>query len=319
MKKLVLSLFIFFTVAGMAQVNLVTNPSFEDTVNCPYQAGDIFKANGWTSLCGSPDFFNTCNQYDWGVPTNICGFQLPASGNAYAGFVTYSNSMTNAREFPACNLSSSLNVGTKYFVSFKVVLSLENVANPANCASNKTGAMFTMGTSICNSLITNNPPVFTDSIITDSLNWTKISGSFVADSAYSNMVIGNFFDDANTDTTKFFNSWWSDFAYYYLDDVCVSTDSLFANNYIYTGIKKNNSSNGISCYPNPIVDNLTIKNLMQEKMDVKIYNILGEQVFFIKDVTDKELTVNLSSIVSGILFVQIKSGKQTNSYKLLKQ
>ncbi len=73
-------LFIGLSLTGGAQ-NLVPNPSFEVFTSCPYQAGDIDKANGWTSLCGSPDYFNTCNQYDWAVPNNIFGYQLPASGN----------------------------------------------------------------------------------------------------------------------------------------------------------------------------------------------------------------------------------------------
>ncbi len=306
-------------LVSFSQINLVPNPSFEDTINCPFTSGDLAKSTGWNAACGSPDYCNICNQYSWGTPKNIFGFQKPASGNAYAGFIAYSNFAPNTREFPTSNLTSPLNIGTKYFISFKVALSLENVANPTNCASNKIGARFSKGTYTCNSLITNSPPVYTNSVITDSLNWTRISGSFVADSAYSYVLIGNFFDDANTNTVKFFNSWWSDFAYYYLDDVCVSTDSLYANNYSYTGIKQNNSMNGITCYPNPILDDLTIKNVSHEKMDVEIYNTLSEQVFFIKDATDEILTVNLSSVASGILFVKIKSGKQMSSYKLLKQ
>lgn len=318
LKIFFLSILIFNSSFLISQLNLVLNPSFEDTINCPFAAGDIAKATGWNTLCGSPDYFNICNQYDWGTPKNIFGFQQPASGNAYSGFITYSDVAPNTREFPSCSLTSSLNIGTKYFISFKVALSLENIANPTNCASDKIGARFSTGTYICNSLITNSPAVYTNSIITDSLNWTRISGSFVADSAYSYVVIGNFFNDASTNTVKYFNSWWSDFAYYFLDDICVSTDSLYTNNYSYTGIKQNNSMNGINCYPNPIIDDLTIKNLSQEKVDVEIYNMLGEQVLFIKNVTDKILTVNLSSITSGILFVRIKSGKQISSYKLLK-
>lgn len=318
LKRLFLSLFIIFTVAVKAQINLVPNPSFEDTLGCPSAAGEINKAMGWTTLCGSPDYYNTCNTnpFDMSVPSNWAGYQTPASGNAYAGYATYSNSAINAREFPACNLSSPLVIGTRYFISFKTVLALTNNIQ-ANYATDKMGAMFTMGTYFCNSLITNNPPVFTNSIVTDSLNWTRISGSFVADSAYINLVIGNFFDDANTDTLKFFNDF-SDNAYYFLDDVCVSTDSIYANNYTYTGINEQNSEANITCYPNPIVDNLTIKNLSSEKMDIEIFNLLGERLYVAQNVSEQTLTVSLSNFNSGILLIKIKSREQVNTYKLLK-
>jgi len=318
MVKKILILVLAIALKINAQVNLVPNPSFESFTSCPIQSGDIDKATGWTSFCGSPDYFNKCNQFDWGVPKNIFGFQQPASGSGYAGFGTWSNVMANTREFPSCILINPLNIGTKYFISFKVALSLENLANPTNCASDKTGMKFTLGSSTCNSLINNNPHVFTNSIITDSLNWTRISGSFVADLPYTTAVIGNFFDDANINTTKFFNSWWSDFAYYYLDDVCVSTDSIFANNYNYTGIEQYRVGEEIGCYPNPIIDVLKIENPTNKRMNIEIYNLLGEQVYTILDSVNKVLLVDLKNCASGILFVSIKSGGQITKYKFIK-
>jgi hypothetical protein len=62
MKKLLLFFFVIFSSAGVnVQANLVPNPSFEDTLGCPSAAGEINKATGWTTLCGSPDYYNTCN------------------------------------------------------------------------------------------------------------------------------------------------------------------------------------------------------------------------------------------------------------------
>lgn len=296
----------FFSIAIFSQTNLVPNPSFEDTVNCPFAAGDINKATGWTTLCGSPDLFNICNQYSWGVPNNIFGYQMPANGNGYAGFITYSDVALNTREFPACNLTASLTIGVKYYISFKIALSLENIANPTNCASDKIGAKFTMGTSICNSLINNTPPVFTNSVITDSLNWTRISGSFVADSAYSYLVIGNFFDDANTNTTKFFNSWWSDFAYYYLDDICVSTDSAFTANY-YTGVNTISSKNDFSIFPNPAHNILILENFYKNE-EYKILNIMGtivKQGFC----NGNKNTIDVSDLSNGLYFVMVREKK----------
>lgn len=316
-KLLAFLLCLFIVGFGYGQ-NLVPNPSFEDALGCPSGAGEIDKATSWTTSCGSPDYYNTCdpNPFSMSVPNNWAGYQFPASGNAYTGIITYSNSFPDAREYASCTLLSPLNIGTKYYISFKVVLALTNNIQ-LNCASDKIGAMFTTGASFCNTLITNNPPVYTNSVITDSLNWTRISGSFVADSTYSNLVIGNFFNDANTDTLKFFNDF-SDNAYYFLDDICVSTDSIYANNYSYTGIEESNSLSDITCYPNPIVDQITIQNLSHQKMDVEIYNLLGELLYTVKNVSEQSTTINLNNSYSGILFVKITSGQQMHTYKLIK-
>lgn len=300
---------------GMGQTNLVVNPSFEDTVSCPYQSGDIDKSTGWTSFCGSPDFYNTCNQSDMSVPNNWAGYQLPASGNAYTGFLTYNSDSPNTREFVASNFSTPLTIGIKYYVSFKVVLALTSFIQ-ANCASDKIGAAFTTGFYPCN--ITNNTPVFTDSIIIDSLNWTRIMGSFVADSAYTYLVIGNFFDDANTDTIKFFNDF-SDNAYYYLDDVAVSTDSAFVYNYSYaTDINENSLQHQINIYPNPVTDYFHINQTFTNPYDLVIYNTLGQQLYEEKNINGNNKTINTTSFTKGLLFITIKSNKQSINYKLLK-
>ncbi len=318
MKSLLLyTVFFFSAVVGYAQINLVPNPSFEDTVNCPYQSGDIAKANGWMSLCGSPDYFKSCNQSDWGVPTNIFGYQMAASGNAYSGFITYYTGGINEREFPACALSIPMNIGTKYYVSFKVALSLENVANPTNCASNKIGAMFTTNPYTCDELITNNPPIYTNSVVTDSTNWTRITGSFIADSAYTYLVIGNFFDDNNTDTLKFFNSWWDDFAYYYLDDVCVGTDSIFVNSYSYvTRISENKELPTVSFYPNPVADIVNIETASDIE-EIYLINSLGQVVYQDKSKKSKRIDVSVSIFPQGFYALKIKTKNNFYSETIL--
>ncbi len=306
---------------GIGQINLVPNPSFEDTIACPSAAGEINKAFGWTTLCGSPDYYNTCNAnpYDMSVPQNWAGYQYPASGNAYVGFLTYSDALPNSREFPTSNLASPLIIGIKYFISFKVALTVTSYFQ-VNCATNKIGALFATSPYGCNALITNNPQVYTDTIVTDSINWTRITGSFLADSAYTYMVIGNFFDDINTDTTKFFNGF-SDNAYYFLDDICLSTDSVFASNYNYLDIMEKSSQIDISCYPNPISEKLTIKNKNKSKqaMNIEIYNSLGELLVTFIDVTEEAIELNLADVSIGILYLKVKTGERISSFKLIKQ
>jgi hypothetical protein len=58
-------------------------------------------------------------------------------------------------------------------------------------------------------------------ILSDTVNWTLVSGSFVANSAYRYLVIGNFFSDPLTDTLHVIPGT-SLGAYYFVDGVCVT-------------------------------------------------------------------------------------------------
>jgi len=322
MKKQLVLLYInftFFTFHVFSQTNLVPNPSFEDTIACPSGPDEMYNSNGWSSYRDSPEYFNTCaSSPAVDVPYNWGGYQQPASGNAYAAFATYASALPNYREYVGRQLLSSLNIGTKYYVSIKVGLSIGSSAD-ANCASDKIGAMFsTVAYSVFNPApITNNPPIYTDSTITDSMNWTRIFGSFICDSTYSYIIIGNFFDDNNTDTMKFYSTF-SDAAYYYLDDVCVSTDSLFALNYDYTGITENNSNITFAIYPNPAQDYFFIEN-KKETYNLKIYDALGQKIYFKENINDKHFLVDLKNFNTGFLFINIISENYNYNYKLLKQ
>ena len=201
-----------------AQLNLVTNPSFEQYSSCPTGLAQANKATGWNSF-NSAEYFNVCaTSTDVQVPVNYMGYQNAATGNAYCGFFAYFASV-DYHEFLYSQLLSNLIIGQKYFVSFKV-----SPADSGFCVySNKTGIKFFKA--LPNSIsLSNSAQIYTNSIITDTSNWTKISGSFVADSSYKYIVIGNFFSDANTDIID--HNCGVPVSYYYIDDICVSVDSL---------------------------------------------------------------------------------------------
>lgn len=302
--------------------NLVPNPSFEDTVFCPI--GDVSNAVGWSNYSDqSPDYFHSCSSVsDFSVPNNWGGYQQPASsGNAYCALSAYYPVNPNKREIIGRNLSESMVIGTKYYFSMKVSLSIENYIS-SSYACNKLGVRFsTIPYSNSNPApINNSAHVWTDSIITDTTNWAFIFGSFTADSAYSYIALGNFFDDFNTDTIKVVSGTPTFvFAYYYIDDVCVSTDSAFAYNYSFiTGNKESNLTNQVSVYPNPVVDYLIIQNIANQPIDITVYNILGEVIYMEQNVTGKTLSVNLTDSQKGLLIVNIKTESQSINYKLLK-
>jgi hypothetical protein len=60
--------------------------------------------------------------------------------------------------------------------------------------------------------------------ITDTLNWTKVEMSFVADSAYQWITIGSFTDSLTTDSIRVSNAPGGfQGAYYYIDDIFLTT------------------------------------------------------------------------------------------------
>ena len=85
------------------------------------------------------------------------------------------------------------------------------------------------------------------------MNWTTISGSFISDSAYQYVSIGNFFDDANTTLIQMQDTVFDRSAYYYIDDAYVSSDSLAG------GIAEQDVQGNIKTYPNPFTKSTNVE------------------------------------------------------------
>jgi hypothetical protein len=139
MKK---NLLIFFLVSLNfiinSQTNLVLNPSFESYTACPTNSDQLSNSAGWFSFGESPDYFNSCNNSGFGLPLNLIGYQNANTGTSYAGFAAYS-SMGFAREFIGSQLTQTLNIGTKYYISMKVSLAEFDAINQQYIPCNKIG------------------------------------------------------------------------------------------------------------------------------------------------------------------------------------
>jgi len=281
----------------------VPNPSFEDTVACPDATAEVDRATGWSSFRQSPDYFNTCadSASYASVPNNAAGYQQPHSGNAYCGFQTFFTS--DYKEILGCQLSSPLTIGMEYFVTFKTVMAYGGAFGCHN-ASNKIGARFsTVPYNMFNPAPINNfAHVYTDSIVTDTLNWVTIQGSFIADSAYQYIALGNFFDDANTDTLG------GGRAYYYVDDICVSTDSVTCN-LLSENIKENIFNDTITLFPNPTSNLLNLSFQNFRDAEIIIYDRLGIPVFSTTVRNQNSLTLNIASFSPGVYLVKLVSEK----------
>jgi hypothetical protein len=206
----------------------VPNPSFEEYDTCPDHVDEVYEAIGWNSYNSTPEYFNACANtiyMDVGVPKNRMGYQYGATGNAYCGIVlSFTNEPYGNREAIGTQLSSQMEIGKKYLVSIKC--SLADSINPTRTACNKLGVKFsTVPYDFSQPVpIDNIAHMYTNSIITDSITWTEISGSFLADSEYKYICIGNFFINNNVDTLNLMSEL-PGVAYYYLDDISVIKDT----------------------------------------------------------------------------------------------
>jgi hypothetical protein len=298
MKKIYCLLLLFFiNNSGQAQ-NLVPNPSFEDTVACPIFMDELYKAVGWTAYGGSPDYFNACaTPGGAGVPLNIWGFQAPLNGNAYALVCTYEGMGFNSyREFIGCQLTQQLIPGVKYFVSAYIS---RCDYYPIDGASNNFGFKFsTIQYSVGYPAPVNNLSHIRDtSVVSDSVNWTRIFGAFIADSSYQYLIIGNFYDNANTDTLDINNNQ----AGYYIDYVCVSIDSLTC--IAPTGTNELIPVQNISIFPNPFNDKLNIHFEISKPVELSLYDIVSRKL--LRQRIGHSTSISTSFLMRGIYIYEV--------------
>ena len=296
------------------QANLVQNPSFENIVQCPTTNNNITDCANWLNFGKSPDYYNACATFQGlKVPTCQFGYQFAHSGVAMPAIATWLNPSNdpqniNYREFIGTQLISTLQIGIKYFMSFFINYS----AYPNNGAqkpisANKIGLRFSTVTSntLNSSPINNFAHLFTNTIYNDTVNWLKISGSFVADSNYNFLAIGNFFDDSNTDTLSLPGGQLlgNVGAYYYVDDVCVSTDSLYNINWT-TNIQQNENKEILKIFPNPTSGKLHFApHNNYDVYQVIISNNFGEE-YKIREVINNSY-FDISDLPTGIYSIRI--------------
>lgn len=296
-----------------AQINLVPNPSFEDPVECPHFNNQVDKAVGWWPSNESPDYFHEC---DWmngntAVPQNFCGFQYANHGSAYVGFIAYYRPVQNIREYFTCELTSILQIGVKYYYSFYVSLA---GGGGKQIPCNKLGVLFsTTSYTLSNPPPTNNfAHIYTDSIISDTLNWVKIEGSFIADSNYAFLSVGNFFDDAHTDTTFIIPS---SAAYYFFDSFTVMVDSL-------TGIKNSSYATEVLISPNPFLESVNIQFENKKAILFEIYDIDSKSLITATELENSRNSIsriNLGFLKAGVYVLKLIYKDNTSTlHKLIK-
>jgi len=260
------------TLRSEAQANLIPNHSFEVPDSCPGTHSFLTPGEGplyWFSGGGTPDYYQSCvpPPNDASVPQGALAFQFPQDGENFIGLVTYEANIGGYREYAMVQLTTPMVQGQTYTVSFfaNAAWNGTNAMYPQNyVASSHIGALFTMQPRQWIggdpwTLATGSAHIFHPWVIADTVSWTLVSGSFVADSAYQYLMVGNHFDNSITDTVHFLPPQiWLPVAYTLVDNVCVSV-----------GIEGCPVANGVGShadsevllFPNPAVSELVVNGL----------------------------------------------------------
>lgn len=237
----------FFLVAGLSYgfaQNKIINPTMD--AKCTSTGyGEIIKTESWTNANGGTvDLFDKNTSKDChspnAIPDNYMGHQASAFADQnYAGIIAYYDDGSNNRtdsiihaklglkdgykkysEYLQAELNEPLIAGKVYQVSFKVSL-----ADKSGRAVSCLGALLTP-TKInekSNAFLTQKPQFISHRVISDSLNWVTLYGTYIAAGGEKFITIGcykdEFFEVQNVvaplqnDSRK---------AYYYIADASVS-------------------------------------------------------------------------------------------------
>jgi hypothetical protein len=247
------------------------------------------------------------------VPTNGFGSQEPNTGSSYCGFATYVSTTPNYREMIQAGLTSPLMIGASYTISFYVSRA-NSGSQHLQVATDKIGALFsTVPFSLTSpSPIDNYAQFYTDSIITDSVNWVQLQGTFVADSSYQYIVLGNFFDDTHTDTMNMGQYHLK--SYYYVDDVCVAISLEACSS--SDAIPLVSSQKNFFVFPNPCSN--WLKVIWNDEINnAEIEDLLGN-VALGKKIRNEErnITVDISNIKDGVYIIKLR-GRISYCQKIL--
>lgn len=308
MKKYILSLALLaLCAANSIAQNLLSNPSFRLRAECPDWDSQIDRCLDWYSVgYGTPDFFHDCagDSAIVGVPENAFGYQESPS-NSYVGVYTYNDGTAiNVREYIGTTFPP-LVVGQTYTVTMTVSL-----PEKLKFATKGLGVFFYIVSDMVpptDFLLPKTPQIDYASygVISDRTNWVQLTKTFVADSAYTHLAIGNFHADPYLDPIVVPSSMPMSFdcSYYYIDSVAVvgptgPTTSVASIN---------DRTRVVSVAPNPFTNTASLNFGHTEPTDceVTLSDISGRVVRRYAAVTTTSLIIERGDLPAGVYFYKV--------------
>lgn len=306
-----------------AQGNLIPNPSFEEADTCAVQAG--FLPNGkplhW-ACCETPDYFRACVPYGSvnGIPVNFFGFQFLFDGESYVGM--YAHALSDYREIIAAELLEPLVVGQTYYGSFWVNAAYGG-PDWTGLACNNMGMLMRTSMDIASWQPNSSCPgsnnfahVYSNEVIADTAGWTLVSGSFVADSTYRYVVVGNHFSNGLT-TVQVLGPGDPNEAYVYVDALCLSSNPVGCP--MATSIHEGNAGE-IGLWPNPASTSLRVGWGRWPVRTVAVMDSTGRRLSEHRVGGSSELVIPVNHLPNGIyhLLLEGEGGKHTRKFVVMR-
>ncbi|MEI7803126.1 MAG: T9SS type A sorting domain-containing protein [Bacteroidota bacterium] len=86
---------------------------------------------------------------------------------------------------------------------------------------------------------------------------------------------------------------------------------------VIVAVKQDDSA--INIYPNPATNEIKISNLSSEENQIKIFNLLGQQVKNIRGSHEQSISINISDLPSGIYMLTVSNNKKISCKKFVKE
>lgn len=292
--------------------NLLPNPNFAEKTDCPQTLYDLEFCKDWKSATKSyPRYYNAC--YDStgsglgpGVPQSWMAYQH-SNSNAYVGMVGFHYGAY--REYITATFPA-LVPGKKYRVSMFVSLGDSSVH-----ASAGLGAYFYKDAAPdyhTYSRIPVTPQIdyTSQGIIANDTEWVALTATFVADSAYDHIVIGNYhhdtdylLDEAGVMLLRDIQPGKSNINYYLIDSVAVELAKEAA------GVADEMPATGwVTVRPNPARDKYTFTFSTKTDHRLTIYNSAGVAVVVKEHIGNGSITLDRGTLPAGNYFYVAESG-----------
>ena len=225
----IVAISISFDADVVVAQNLVPNGSFEEYDYCPDYWNQVMEnVTDWNGCANSPDFFHSCRQdTDLGVPFNWRGYQEASHGEGYIGVGTYQLNAPNYREFICTALTEALVVGVPVELSMKVALGGFGSYWLYSPKWTTRGIGMLLSTEpfvwSTESPYPNTAHLYMDDIFTDTTEWVQLNATYVPDSSYRYVTVGNFFDDLISEPTILDSVYGTlNGSYVFVDEMCIA-------------------------------------------------------------------------------------------------
>jgi hypothetical protein len=280
----------------------------------PGRREPVRRERGRLDACAnSPDFFHACrDSTDLGVPFNWVGYQQASHGQGYGGVITYKWNAPNYREFICTVLSEPLIPGVSVDLSMKVALGCFGSywLNSPRWTTRGIGMLLTAQPFVwsTSSSYPNTAQLYMDTVFTDTTNWALLSGTFVPDSAYQYVTLGNFFEDSLSALTLLDTVFGNlNCAYVYIDEVCISYNP--ADCRTHSGIHAVDHAQPL-IFPNPVSDDLRVAlRSFSRSVTLSICDIAGRLIEkYPMQPSTRELTLDVSYLPEGVYVLHVSDG-----------